>query len=171
MSAPTYSELAELVSVLGQQLSTLKEEVTALREENRALKARVGELEAQVRTNSRNSSKPPSSDGLGKPAPKSLRKASGRRPGGQVGHEGTTLHQVANPDVVVRHEPPECGGCGADLAGAPNRSGRRPGGQVGHEGTTLHQVANPDVVVRHEPPECGGCGADLAGAPNRSESC
>src|SRR5665648_33968 len=78
MSAPTYSELAELVSVLGQQLSTLKEEVTALREENRALKARVGELEAQVRTNSRNSSKPPSSDGLGKPAPKSLRKASGR---------------------------------------------------------------------------------------------
>src|SRR5665647_79009 len=103
----------------GQQLSTLKEEVTALREENRALKARVGELEAQVRTNSRNSSKPPSSDGLGKPAPKSLRKASGRRPGGQVGHEGTTLHQVANPDVVVRHEPPECGGCGADLAGAP----------------------------------------------------
>lgn len=119
MSAPTYSELAELVSVLGQQLSTLKEEVTALREENRALKARVGELEAQVRTNSRNSSKPPSSDGLGKPAPKSLRKASGRRPGGQVGHEGTTLHQVANPDVVVRHEPPECGGCGADLAGAP----------------------------------------------------
>ena len=119
MSAPTYSELAELVSVLGQQLSTLKEEVTALREENRALKARVGELEAQVRTNSRNSSKPPSSDGLGKPAPKSLRKASGRRPGGQEGHEGTTLRQVANPDVVVRHEPPQCGGCGADLARAP----------------------------------------------------
>src|SRR5665647_1431812 len=84
MSAPTYSELAELVSVLGQQLSALKEEVTALREENRALKARVGEVEAQVRTNSRNSSKPPSSDGLGKPSPKSLRKASGRRPGGQA---------------------------------------------------------------------------------------
>ena len=119
MSAPTYSELAELVSVLGQQLSLLKEEVTALREENRALKARVGELEAQVRTNSRNSSKPPSSDGLGKPAPKSSRKASGRRPGGQEGHEGTTLRQVANPDVVVRHEPPQCGGCGADLARAP----------------------------------------------------
>ena len=118
MSAPTYSELAELVSVLGQQLSALKEEVTALREENRALKARVGELEAQVRTNSRNSSKPPSSDGLGKPSPKSLRKASGRRPGGQAGHEGTTLRQVANPDVVVRHEPRECGGCGADLADA-----------------------------------------------------
>ena len=93
--------------------------MVVLREENRALKARVGELEAQVRANSRNSSKPPSSDGLGKPAPKSLRKPSGRRPGGQAGHEGTTLRQVANPDVVVRHEPSQCGGCGADLTDAP----------------------------------------------------
>lgn len=126
MNAPTYSELAELVSVLNAQLSVLTQkfnalddEVNVLRTENAALKARVGELEAQVRTNSRNSSKPPSSDGLGKPSPKSLRKASGRRPGGQAGHEGTTLRQVANPDVVVRHEPPACAGCGADLAGAP----------------------------------------------------
>jgi transposase len=119
MSAPTYSELAELVLMLGRQLSALKEEVAALREENRTLKARVGELEAQVRTNSRNSSKPPSSDGLSKPSPKSLRRPSGRRPGGQAGHEGTTLQQVANPDVVVRHEPPGCGGCGADLHDAP----------------------------------------------------
>ena len=91
MNAPTYSELAELVSVLNAQLSVLTQKLTALehetlvlREENRALKARVGELEAQIRTNSSNSSKPPSSDGLGKPAPKSLRKASGRRPGGNT---------------------------------------------------------------------------------------
>lgn len=125
MNAPTYSELAELVSVLNAQLSALTQKFTALedemvvlREENHALKGRIGELEAQVRTNSRNSSKPPSSDGLGKPAPKSLRKSSGRPPGGQAGHEGTTLRQVANPDVIVRHEPPQCGGCGADLAGA-----------------------------------------------------
>jgi transposase/BMFP domain-containing protein YqiC len=126
MNAPTYSEQAELVSVLTAQLSALTQKFTALddamtvlREENHALKGRVAELEAQVRSSSRNSSKPPSSDGLGKPAPKSLRKPSGRRPGGQAGHEGTTLRQVAHPDVVVRHEPPQCGGCGADLAGAP----------------------------------------------------
>jgi transposase len=119
MSEPTYAELADLVSVLGQQLSVVKAEVTALREENQALKARVSELEAQRRSNSRNSSKPPSSEGLGKPAPKSLRRPSGRRPGGQGGHEGTTLAQVANPDVVIRHEPPACAGCGADLRAAP----------------------------------------------------
>jgi len=119
MSAPTYAELAELVSVLGQQLSALTAEVTALREENQALKARVSELEAQLRQNSRNSSKPPSSDGLGKPAPRSLRRPSGRRPGGQGGHEGTTLTQVADPDVVIRHEPSACGGCGGDLHAAP----------------------------------------------------
>ena len=119
MSAPTHAELTELVSVLGQQLLALQAEVTALREENRVLRARVGELEAQRRSNSRNSSKPPSSDGLGKPAPKSLRRPSGRRPGGQAGHEGSTLAQVADPDVVIRHEPPACGGCGADLDTAP----------------------------------------------------
>ena len=157
MSAPTYSELADLVSVLGEQLSSLKEEVHALREENAALKARVGELEAQVRTNSSNSSKPPSSDGLGKPAPKSLRKASGRRPGGQVGHEGTTLRQVANPDVVVRHEPPACAGCGADLAGAPV------------VGTTRAQVFDiPPIalhVVEHQiiTRRCG-CGTTTGGS-------
>ena len=119
MNAPTYSELAKFVSVLGRQLSVLTAEVTELREENQLLKARVSELEAQRQLNSRNSSKPPSSDGLGKPAPKSLRRPSGRRPGGQGGHEGTTLIQVADPDVVVRHEPPACGGCGGDLNTAP----------------------------------------------------
>jgi transposase len=62
-----------------------------------------------------------SSEGLGKPAPtpRSLLKKSGRKPGGQAGHEGTTLAQVARPDRQVRHEPPCCGRCGAGLAGRP----------------------------------------------------
>ncbi len=63
----------------------------------------------------------PSSEGLGKPAPRprSLRKRSGRKPGGQDGHKGTTLAQVARPDREVRHEPGCCGRCGAGLAGRP----------------------------------------------------
>ncbi|GAA1845504.1 hypothetical protein GCM10009736_09430 [Actinomadura bangladeshensis] len=58
--------------------------------------ARIAELEAQVASDSRNSSKPPSSDGLDKPQPepKSLRGLSGRRPGGQGGHRGQTLCDV-----------------------------------------------------------------------------
>ncbi len=80
---------------------------------------RIAELEARLKQNSRNSSRPPSSEGLAKPAPRSLRRKSGRRPGGQAGHEGTTLAQVARPDREERHEPGCCGRCGAGLAGRP----------------------------------------------------
>ena len=89
MNAPTYFELAELVSVSNAQLSALTQKFTALdgdmvvlREENKPLQGRIGELEAQVGTDSRDSSRPPSSDGLSKPAPKSLCRPSRRRPGG-----------------------------------------------------------------------------------------
>ena len=58
---------------------------------------------------------------------KSLRGRSGRKPGGQPGHEGRTLRQVAAPDEVVVHEPTACAGCGADLPpdGQPVRVSRR----------------------------------------------
>jgi transposase len=85
-----------------------------------ALRAEVAELRRQLGLNSQNSSRPPSSDSpFVKPAPKSLRRRSGRRPGGQQGHPGSTLAQVADPDSTVRHEPGPCAGCGAGLAGAP----------------------------------------------------
>lgn len=70
--------------------------------------ARIAELERQLASTSRNSSEPPSSDGLAKPAPKSLRGKPGRKPGGQIGHKGETLRQVADPDEVLRYEPACC---------------------------------------------------------------
>lgn len=80
-----------------------------------ALSARVRELEGLLRKDSHNSSKPPSSDGLAK-KPKSLRQASGRKPGGQAGHEGTTRERTATPDVIVQQPLPErCERCGARL--------------------------------------------------------
>ena len=79
--------------------------------------ARVVELDLRLRQNSSNSSPPPSSDGLAKPAPKLLRRKGTGKPGGQTGHDGSTLRQVADPDLVVDHRPPACHGCGAGLDG------------------------------------------------------
>jgi transposase len=84
------------------------------------LQAQIVELTARLGQNSQNSSRPPASDSpFVKPAPKSLRRKSGRKPGGQPGHPGSTLALVANPNERLRHEPGPCSGCGADLAGAP----------------------------------------------------
>jgi transposase len=80
---------------------------------------RIEELEARLAISSKNSSKPPSSDGLAKPAPRSLRKKSGRGPGRPKGQTGFTLEPVADPDHRRRHEPHACPGCGAELTGAP----------------------------------------------------
>lgn len=97
----------------------MRAENAALRSMVEALRAEVGELRRQLGLNSQNSSKPPSSDSpFDKPAPKSLRRRSGRKPGGQAGHPGSTLAMVEDPDETLRHEPGPCIGCGADLAGA-----------------------------------------------------
>src|SRR3954462_5235788 len=66
-----------------------------------ALKAQIAELKRRLGFNSSNSSKPPSGDGLKKPARvKSLRERSGKVPGGQKGHKGETLRQVTDPDEL-----------------------------------------------------------------------
>lgn len=63
------------------------------------LEAEVAELKRRLGQNSRNSSRPPSSDSpFTKPAPKSLRRKSGKNPGGQPGHPGSTLALVEGPE-------------------------------------------------------------------------
>jgi len=109
---PSYEELAALVVRQAEQIEQLMGE--------------VAELKRQLGLNSRNSSKPPSSDSpFVKPAPRSLRRKSGRKPGGQPGHPGSTLALVANPDKRLRHEPGPCGACGSDLADAPEVGAQR----------------------------------------------
>lgn len=87
-------------------------------EQMAVLEGRLQKLEAQLAKNSQNSGKPPSSDGLKKPAPKSQRQASGKRQGGQKGHEGHRLEMVGTPDAVVRHTAGQCEHCQAGLAEA-----------------------------------------------------
>jgi len=80
-----------------------------------ALHRRVAELTARLDQNPRNSSKPPSSEGYTKPAPKSRRKRSGRKPGKQPGAPGKHLAKVADPDTVVVHAPTVCESCDGGL--------------------------------------------------------
>lgn len=80
-------------------------------DENTKLKQRVKELEDRLNQNSRNSSKPPSSDGWNKPKPKSLRGKSGKKSGGQAGHKGNWLKMTENPDQTVVHTVPSCQKC------------------------------------------------------------
>ncbi len=95
----------------------VEELIASLRAEIAALRAEVADLRRQLGRDSSNSSQPPSSDGLRK-KPRiagSLRGRSGKTSGGQTGHKGGTLRQVANPDHVVRHAACACGHCGLPL--------------------------------------------------------
>jgi transposase len=145
---PSYEELAELVVRQAERIGRLE--------------AEVAELRRQLGQNSRNSSKPPSSDSpFMKPEPKSLRRRSGRRPGGQPGHPGSTLALVAKPNERRRHEPGPCTGCGASLADAP---------EVGMERRQVFDLPPMTVrVTEHQliARRCGcgttGCGTAPAG--------
>src|SRR3954465_5189572 len=108
VTAPSYEQLAALVAAQERIIAQLQARIA---EQD----GQIAELKRQLAASSRNSSKPPSSDGLDKPAPKSLRGRSGRKPGGQPGREGHTLRQGAVPDEVVVHEPGACSGCGGML--------------------------------------------------------
>jgi len=97
----TLEQALEIIQELQQQLIDLTAENKKLRD--------------QIAKNSRNSSKPPSSDGYQKPKPKSLRHRSGRKSGGQKGHPGSTLEMVEHPDYLVNHEIAACLNCGRPL--------------------------------------------------------
>lgn len=107
------SRREELMQLAQRSLSALIDLFLAVEAELRKLKAEIKELKNRLAQNSTNSSKPPSTDGLAKPAPKSLRKNTGRKPGGQNGHPGKTLQQVSQPDLVVVHflDRCPCGQC------------------------------------------------------------
>ncbi|MCA1696172.1 MAG: IS66 family transposase [Actinobacteria bacterium] len=147
------------VKELLERLAQRDELIEALSAELGHARVRIAELEARLGQTSKNSSKPPSSDGLAKPSPKSLRRRGARKPGGQDGHPGSTLAPVAVPDEVIAHEPGCCRGCGHDLSGAP---------EVGREHRQVFDIPPISVrVIEHQliKRRCGCGTATSAEAP------
>ncbi len=107
-------------------IQQLRDENAALRQDNQHLRQQVGELERQIHDlldrvakTSRNSHKPPSSDGLTR-QPHSLRQRSGKKPGGQPGHPGQHLTQSTPPDNIVLLHPSCCVQCQHPLDQVPS---------------------------------------------------
>ena len=110
-----------MLQAMSERGQALQGQVQALTSEVERLRLRIKELEGQASKNSKNSSKPPSSDGLKKTT--SLRVPSGKKPGGQTGHVGKTLKQTDTPDIVIEHALPErCDACQATLPEQPSAS-------------------------------------------------
>ena len=100
----------EFIESLMKQNQMLVEQVDALNQTIAELSATIEELREQLNKNSGNSSKPPSSDGF-KKVPKSLREKSGKKRGGQKGHQGTHLAVLSKPDEVKQHMHADCTSC------------------------------------------------------------
>jgi transposase len=142
---------------LAEENARLRAENAALKETVAVLLARVAELERRLGLNSSNSGKPPSSDGLQKPKrehrTRSLRKTSGKAPGGQKGHKGETLRQVEEPNHRIDHYPESCSACGAALSAETS---------TGHSARQVFDLPEPQplTVTEHRAHtcRCGQCG-------------
>jgi transposase len=104
-------EQSEKIRHQSEKIESLSIEVEALKLENKGLKEKLHKKD------SRNSSIPPSKDENRPKKNQSLRRASGRKTGGQKGHPGDTLKMTQTPDEIVKHIPVYCRKCGKELEG------------------------------------------------------
>ena len=145
-----YQESLALIQALRQQVAGLQEQIAAQQE-------LIQQLQDQLAKDSHNSGKPPSSDGLKKGRRKSLRQSGQRPRGGQRGHKGRTLLQVAEPEHVVVHGLAGCPQCQTELT------------EVAVEGHVKRQVfdippASIEVTEHQvEVKQCPGCGVCVKG--------
>lgn len=160
---PTRKQLIELAKRDPEAIADL---VLMLWDRVEVLEAKVAELER----NSRSSSKPPSTDKgnfANPPKPKSLRRKSGRKPGGQKGHRGDTLQQSETPDHIVEHridEDPDgkarCPKCGTELP--PGHAGPLERGQC--ECPQVFELPAIKIEItehRAEKRVCGHCATEV----------
>lgn len=109
---------SEIIELLQMQLKTqqqqndfLQKTIESLNQNIETLTQKIADLEEKLNKNSRNSSKPPSSDGYSKPNPKSLRPKSEKKAGGQKGHKSSNLSVPKKIDRTVSHYPARCEKC------------------------------------------------------------
>jgi transposase len=128
-------------------------QVTELAQQLAKQGAILHELQARLAKSSRNSSKPPASDGYGKVTrTESLRKAGDKPNGGQPGHDGQTLRASERPERVETHEVPSCAHCQASLAAIAS---------VGYEERQVFDIPAIRIAVtahRAESKVCPACG-------------
>jgi len=110
-------KILALLKTIGQQVQTIAQQLKTIEE----LKQRIKTFELQKAKTSKNSSKPPSTDEFKKPKPnpKSQRKKSGKKPGGQKGHKGATLKLSESPDETIVHSVLTCECCQKSLVEQP----------------------------------------------------
>jgi transposase/uncharacterized coiled-coil protein SlyX len=111
-------DLSEQIAQLQARNGRLQAEIGELQGHILRLQRRNAELEALLARDSHNSSRPPSTDPPWAKRTRSLRRPSGKRPGGQGGHLGETLRLSERPNRTVEHRPRECRSCHAPLDSA-----------------------------------------------------
>jgi transposase len=114
----------ELINRQQEQITLLERELSSQQEQITQFAAQVKALQARLTKDSHNSHLPPSSDRFSR-QPKSLRKKSGKQPGGQEGHRGQTLQFSPCPDEVIVHSVERCEQCQADLRHIPSSAVER----------------------------------------------
>jgi len=133
-----------------QEQIRVQQEQLAQRDELIAqLQQRIQALEERLAKNSHNSHLPPSSDRFVR-QPRSLRQKSGKKPGGQEGHPGSTLRFQSCPDEVMVHPVERCQHCQQDLAHIPPRAVER---------RQVCDLPSPHLLVREHQAEHKQCPA------------
>lgn len=158
MTPPTSSLSVEGLQAL---IGELQARNRMLEQQNAVLTARVAELERRLGLDSSNSSKPPSSDGPGKPPRRtqSLRERGQKKPGGQPGHAGKHLKRSERIDHRIGHRPARCRRCQAALQDQPEQL---------VDSRQVFDLPAPAglIVTEHQRYgcKCRGCGAVTTGS-------
>ena len=92
---------SEQAQIISEQAATINKLTEIIKKQE----IEIAELKEKLNKNSKNSSKPPSTDGLNKPQPKSLRKPSDKKQGAQKGHKGSGFSITQDPDDIISHIP------------------------------------------------------------------